>query len=520
MLKTPKRCELFPSDIIPFLKSRGLLLASAQDVSQPSKEGAKLGALRTDSRKVEAGDIFLAYRGVASDGHLFIQTAIERGAAFVIVEDRDLLGPLGDKAKIPWAQVPNGRAAWAELASFAFGHPQNNLQMLGVTGTNGKTSTVWMTAEILGHMGIPCLTIGTLGARLGDEEFATGHTTPDPDVLFGLLHLAKERGVKVVAMEVSSHSLLQEKVRCLTFSACAFTSFSRDHLDFHPTMDAYWDAKWRLFSVHAAKGAPCFFADVLADRLDLHALSNPTLIYGFNADKVGEQLKAHQCLELLASPSQGLATQLTMRNGVQQWTTTTDFFAKHTLENLTAAALLASVVVGQLPPPEILAKVRPVPGRLEPVKNPQGPVVIVDYAHTPDALEKTLQVLRPVCSGRLCVVFGCGGDRDPGKRPLMGRVAADYADQVFVTSDNPRSENSNTIIQGILAGISRTEDVFVYPDREQAIHQAIRQASDRDVVLIAGKGHETYQIIGSKTHSFDDRVVARQALSMRENDPC
>ena len=520
MLKAPKKCELFPRDIVPFLKKRGILLTTGNNGNLVPQEREKPGVLCTDSRKVQPGDVFLAYRGVASDGHRYIQTAIDRGASFVLVEDPHFFEALGNKIKVPWAQVPNGRAAWAELASFAFGNPQESLQILGVTGTNGKTSTVWMTAEILRHLGIPCLTIGTLGARLGDEEFPTGHTTPDPDILFGLLHLAKIRGIKVVAMEVSSHSLVQEKVRCLTFSACAFTSFSRDHLDFHPTMDAYWEAKWRLFTVHAAKDAPCFFADVLADRLKLNTFKNRALIYGFNAHRISGALNSIQYLEIHSSPSQGLATQLTLKNNHQHLSVITDLFAKHTLENLTAAVLLASVVVGHLPSPEAIARVRPVPGRLEPVKLNKGPVVIVDYAHTPDALEKTLQVLRPVCVGQLFVVFGCGGDRDPGKRPLMGRVAVDHADKVYITSDNPRSENPERIIQDILSGIPRSENVFVMADRSQAIKEAVLAATSDDLILIAGKGHETYQIIGDKTHSFDDRLVAHKALATRENLPC
>ncbi len=520
MAKILKKCELFPSEIIPFLKSRGLLEESGNEATLHSKEQKIRGRLCTDSRQITPGDIFLAYKGVASDGHLFIDAAIQRGASFIVIEDTAYIQTLENKAKVPWAQVQNGRAVWAELSSKAFDHPQKSLKILGVTGTNGKTSTVWMTAEILQQYGIPCLTIGTLGARLGDEEFPTNHTTPDPDVLFSLLHLAKERGVKVVAMEVSSHALLQEKVRCLTFSGCAFTSFSRDHLDFHPTMDAYWEAKWLLFSRYTAKDAPCFFADVLAERLKNQTFQNRSVIYGFNAYQQSQELHSTSYLEIFATQPSSTGTQITLRQDGHEVIATTDFFAKHALENLTAAALLASVITGEIPKSAILANVKPVPGRLEPVKSPKGPAVVVDYAHTPDALEKTLRVLRPVCSGRLIVVFGCGGDRDPGKRPMMGQVAADNADIVYITSDNPRSEDPVFIIKGILSGIPEGKNVFVFPDREESIQEAIHSATEQDIIVIAGKGHETYQIMASETLSFDDRKVALKALLSWENYPC
>lgn len=520
MSKILKKCELFPFEIIPFLKNRGLLESCSNEPSPSSIDGKIRGKLCTDSRHISPGDIFLAYKGVAADGHLYIDSAIQRGASFIIVEDVAYLQTLENKAKVPWAQVQNGRAVWAELASKAFDYPQNSLKILGVTGTNGKTSTVWMTAEILRQYGIPCLTIGTLGARLGDEEFPTSHTTPDPDTLFSLLHLAKERGVKVVAMEVSSHALLQEKVRCLTFSGCAFTSFSRDHLDFHPTMDAYWEAKWLLFSRHTAKDAPCFFADVLADRLKNQTLENRSTIYGFNAYQSSRELHSTAYVEILTTPPSSTGTKLTLRQNGHEVTATTDFFAKHAIENLTAAALLASVITGEIPTSAILSNVKPVPGRLEPVKSMKGPRVIVDYAHTPDALEKTLQVLRTVCEGRLIVVFGCGGDRDPGKRPMMGRIAADNADLVYVTSDNPRTEDPIFIIERILAGIPEEVSAFIFPDREEAIHKAIHSAARQDIILIAGKGHENYQIIADKTLYFDDRKVAQKALLSWGNHPC
>lgn len=520
MSKILKKCELFPFEIIPFLKNRGLLERSGNESSLSSIDGKRRGKLCTDSRQINPGDIFLAYKGVAADGHFYIDSAIQRGASFIIIEDETYLQTLENKAKVPWAQVQNGRAVWAELASMAYDYPQNSLKILGVTGTNGKTSTVWMTAEILSQYGIPCLTIGTLGARLGDEEFPTSHTTPDPDTLFSLLNLARERGVKVVAMEVSSHALLQEKVRCLTFSGCAFTSFSRDHLDFHPTMEAYWEAKWLLFSRHTAKNAPCFFADALADRLKNQTIENRTTIYGFEAYQKANELHSSSYVEILTTLPSSTGTQLTLRLDGKETTAITDFFAKHALENLTAAALLASVITGEIPTSAILSRVKPVPGRLEPVKSTKGPKVIVDYAHTPDALEKTLQVLRSVCSGSLFVVFGCGGDRDPGKRPMMGSVAANNADFVFVTSDNPRTEDPIFIIKGILNGIPEEVNAFVFPDREEAIHKAIHSATSQDIILIAGKGHENYQIIGNKTLSFDDRKVAQKALSSWENNPC
>jgi UDP-N-acetylmuramoyl-L-alanyl-D-glutamate--2,6-diaminopimelate ligase len=507
-----KKCELLLSEIIPCLEAEKLLSAKGKSLPPGSTHR---GILRTDSRKVTPGDIFLAYKGVASDGHSHIQEAVQKGAAFLILEDTRHLPDAAKDELPPWVEVKDGRSAWSSLSSLAFGHPEKSLKILAVTGTNGKTSTVWMAAEILNGMGIPCLTIGTLGARLGDEEYPTNHTTPDPDILFGLLCLARDRGVKVVAMEVSSHALAQAKVRGLLFAGCAFTSFSRDHLDFHPTMEAYWDAKWSLFIKHTSQDSLCIFSDELPDPR-LNSLSHMTIVYGFHASETAKNWQARQSLMIKTMGSTGLTTELSLSSNAESTSGRVSFFAKHTLENLAAAALLAMTVTGSLPSGKVLAQVRPVPGRLEPVSHDHGPQVVVDYAHTPDALEKTLEVLRPACKGRLIVVFGCGGDRDPGKRPIMGRVAYDHADIIFITSDNPRTEDPLTIIQSILTGIPDRRAVRVLSDRGISIQQAIMMADADDVVLIAGKGHENYQIIGKMSLPFDDRLVALEALKKKE----
>lgn len=513
-----KKCELRLNAIVPFLEAEGLLTQAGKALSRSNQDplSQAKGRLRTDSRRVQAGDVFLAYKGVSSDGHLHLQEAVQQGAAFLLVEDKSHLTQIPDASLPPWVEVASGRAAWSALASLAFGHPEQDLTLLAVTGTNGKTSTVWLTAEILKASGIPCLTIGTLGARLGDEDLTTGHTTPDPDILYSLFDLARDRQVKVVAMEVSSHALIQEKVRGLLFAAGAWTSFSRDHLDFHPTMEAYWDAKWQLFTDHLAPQARCIFADVLPEKLDLTSLPQDACVYGFSAPHAAEAWGSKDYLEITAQPLPGLSTFLTLSSRAETSAGPTPFFARHMLENLAAAMLLSATVTGHLPPGTLLQNLKPVPGRLEPIPSPTGPHVVVDYAHTPDALEKTLDVLRAACTGRLIVVFGCGGDRDPGKRPLMGRIAHEKADHVFVTSDNPRTEDPSFILTGILSGIPDFSRVSVIADRAEAIEEALASAGKDDVVLIAGKGHESYQMIGTIAYDFDDRKVALGALSKKE----
>lgn len=505
MARTLASCKLSLADVEPTLALHGMAMASAQ----LDRAFQKAGTIRTDSRKIQRGDIFLAYKGVSSDGHDHIATALGLGAGLLVLEDPSKI-PEGRTP--PWVQVPNGRAAWAHLAAKAFDNPQDRLKVLGVTGTNGKTSTAWMAGQLLEARGTPCLIVGTLGAYLAGEFVPTTHTTPDPDVLYSLFAAALDQGVRVVVMEVSSHAIMQEKVGPIRFTAGAFTSFSRDHLDFHGTMDEYFAAKWRFFTDLMQPDARMVFADVIDRKMALSELKGETVVYGFAPETKRSVWHASRALRVTEEETGFHGTKLQITDGSETLDGEVPYFAKHALENFCAALLLASAAIGKLPDPKTWASLPPVPGRLEQVFVKNQPCVIVDYAHTPDALEKTLQVVRLMTKGRLAVVFGCGGDRDKGKRPMMGKIASDCADRIYVTSDNPRTEDPDTIAHEIASGIADKSKCVIDVDRASAIARAVDDASPDDLIVVAGKGHEAYQIFKDRTITFDDREVAKASL--------
>lgn len=521
MARTLASCRLALVDVLPTLRAAGLLLAEGNQ-DQLVQSPTTSGVLRTDSRKVTAGDVFLAYRGVASDGHDHLEKAIGLGAGFLVVEDA---ARVPKNATVPWAAVQSGRGAWAHLAAAAFGHPERRLTILGVTGTNGKSSTAWITGQLLAAMGIPSLVVGTLGAHLGKELIPTSHTTPDPDVLYALFALALDQGVRIVAMEVSSHAIHQEKVGPIRFDGCAFTSFSRDHLDLHGTMEEYWATKWRLFTDLAKPDARLIVNDGLVPTPRLGSLSGETVVYGLEANAKQKAWGARNAMTLRIEQSSFRGSKVAIAYGDRLLQGDIPYFAKHAVENFAASLLLAEKAAGSVTPPSLWPTLAPVRGRLEQVLTPSGgpfgpkaPGVLIDYAHTPDALEKTLTVVRPMTNGKLSVVFGCGGDRDRGKRPMMGAIAAALADRVYVTSDNPRSEDPDAIIRQISDGVDqsvRAQKLVIEGDRAKAIARAIEDAKAGDLVVIAGKGHETYQILKDRTIDFDDREVAAKCLGGR-----
>jgi UDP-N-acetylmuramoyl-L-alanyl-D-glutamate--2,6-diaminopimelate ligase len=497
------RCELELATVLAALTARGQVVSA----SSPPYTGKGRGGLVVDSRKLNAGDCFVVFKGVSSDAHQYIPMALEAKVGLLVVERADAI-PSG--CSVPHIVVKSGRAAWAYLAAHAFGEPQDEMTVLAVTGTNGKTSTAWMVGELLRGAGLPCLTIGTLGADFGDGPEPTGHTTPDPDILYGLLREALRRGIKHVAMEASSHAVVQDKLLPMRFSATAFTSFSRDHLDFHGTLADYFAAKERIFTQLCRPDARRVLWEGLSQATDIARHGGDVWYYGQGAARLGAKYFAiEQAIESFAG------TELHYKASDGSATLHIPYFGKHAVENFCAAYLLATTQVAKIPP-SALAAMRHVPGRLQRVSTqPDEPQVIVDYAHTPDALEKTLQVLRPLCKGRLVVVFGCGGDRDRGKRPLMGQAAERLADVIYVSSDNPRSEDPAKIIAEIMSGLSTPAAARAIADRRAAIEQAVFDATPDDTVLVAGKGHETYQIVGKVTLPFDDREVARAALALR-----
>lgn len=508
------------------LKTSGLLIRHL--VRQPLD---KVVSVTTDSRKVCSEAAFLAYRGVATDGHSHLEAAIQNGAELIILEDERFI-----PENSSWILVSSSRTAWAWLAAEGFGHPQNQLHMIAITGTNGKTSTSWMIRELLKQCGIPTLLIGTLGAWVGDEWIETSHTTPDPDLFYGLLKTAYQRGIRVAVTEAASQSLVHGKLSPIKFSGAGFTSFSRDHLDLHGTMESYLEAKMLLFSqLLKAENFQCAFSAGVLDQALLRpklseigrlAKHGQVCVYGElsnnsnNNTNLDSLASIHKFTYRIRNRSASFTEILVETSGQLPLPIVLPFPPGFLIENFCAAYLLALHAMKQLSDKFAFdfKKIRylsPVPGRLERVfcrsAFPQ-PQVLVDYAHTPDALEKALAAVRPLVAGKIILVFGCGGDRDRGKRPEMAAAAERFSDNVIVTSDNPRTESPDQIFSDILKGFSNQNVVKTISDRSSAISAAIAQANANDLVLVAGKGHETYQIIGKQKHQFDDRLECLRAL--------
>jgi UDP-N-acetylmuramoyl-L-alanyl-D-glutamate--2,6-diaminopimelate ligase len=453
-------------------------------------------SIETDSRAVRPGALFVALRGAHADGHAFASQALAGGAAAVVVEEGAPALPRGATV----VTVPDSRRALSALAAAFFGDPSGSLDVIGVTGTNGKTTTVQMTSAILEYAGKCCGTIGTVGAALGDRRWPLVHTTPLPPELHGLLAEMHDAGAAVVAMEVSSHALALGRVDDVRFRIAALTNVTRDHLDFHPTVHAYAAAKRRLFEMsgEAVLNVDDRYGARWARELGERGVVTTT--YGERSGRL--------------SPGRLLATPEGSRFVLDgQWFDVRIPGRFNVLNALAAIGIARALGVDDATIAGGLARLERVPGRMERLHD-HGVEVIVDYAHTPDALEQALRALRETVSGDVVVVFGCGGDRDRGKRPQMGAVAARYANRVYVTNDNPRTEDPNAIVEQIVAGIAGCEyDVEL--DRRAAIERAVAQARPGDAVLVAGKGHETYQIVGRDAVEFDDAVVVRQALQLR-----
>jgi UDP-N-acetylmuramoyl-L-alanyl-D-glutamate--2,6-diaminopimelate ligase len=449
-----------------------------------------------DSREVKPGDTFVALRGEHVDGHNFVQAAIANGATTVVVEDAGVTAP----PHVTVVVVPDSRRELSMLAANFYGNPSRELDVLGVTGTNGKTTTTRMIASIFTTADRPCGVIGTVGAEFGEKHWPLANTTPLPPELHSLLAEMRGLGARAVAMEVSSHALALGRVEDVRFRVAAFTNISRDHLDFHQTIEAYAAAKQRLFSM--AQRAVLNLDDEYGARWLGEVRSRiPTLTYSLRAGA-----------DLVARNVQPNAAGTTFEvDGVVMHVNLPGLFnVQNALAAIGVARHLDIDLAACARGLDALARV---PGRMEHVGG--GDIdVVVDYSHTPDALENALVALRATAPRALAVVFGCGGDRDRGKRPQMGRVAAAHADRIYVTSDNPRSESPEAIVAEIEAGIGAHPHVSEV-DRRAAIVRAIAEAKPGDVVLIAGKGHETYQIVGDVTLPFDDAQVAREALAAR-----
>ena len=473
---------------------------------------ATVNGVAYDSRRVRSGDLFVAVAGLKQDGRRYLEEALARGAAAVVLEQPDVLEGKGTGRVL----VPSSREALARLADAYFGHPSGALTVVGITGTNGKTTTSYLVDALLAARGQRTGLIGTVQYRIGTEVIQAGQTTPEAVELQSLLRRMVDAGVTAVAMEVSSHALSLSRVDGIDFDVAVFTNLTQDHLDFHGTMDAYRQAKRRLFALLTAGSKRARTAVVNADDpagLGMVAgFAVPALTYGMRG-------RADVRPTRWSSGAEGI--RMSVRTPAGHLDIASPLVGEHNVMNLLAAAGVG-VALGMAPESigRGLGSVGSVPGRFERVEAGQPFLVVVDYAHTPDALERTLDTARKLvgAGGRLGVVFGCGGDRDRGKRPLMGAIAARLGDRIWITSDNPRTEPPEAIIADIVAGIpggpvlDRHETL---PDRKAAIERALGWARAGDVVVIAGKGHETYQVIGSEVLPFDDRLEARAALAGR-----
>ena len=467
---------------------------------------AEITGIAYDSRKVRPGNVFVAMQGGSFDGHTYIPRAIEAGAAAIVAE-REVEGvPIN----VPYVIVPLGRRAMGEIAAPFHGFPSRKMKLVGVTGTSGKTTVTHLIQGIFSAAGVKAGLIGTVGAKIGDETLDTDHTTPESVDLQRLLAYMAKRGVEVVAMEVSSHGLYQGRTIGCEFDCGVFTNIARDHLDFHKTLEAYLDAKLMLFRDHPTMSRKLFCAVVNADDPAAgkvrEASSGCIISFGVDgpADLTASGIEVTDRSVVFTMTHEGRNAPVKIGIGG----------AFNVYNGLAAAAAALALGLDLETIARGLGTAKGAPGRFESVECGQDFGVIVDYAHTPDELENVLKTARNLTAGRLIVVFGCGGDRDRGKRPIMGGIGADLADAAVVTSDNPRSEDMNAIIRDILDGIpaQNMPKVTVEPDRRSALDAAIRMARTGDLVVIAGKGHEDYQILRDRTIHFDDREVAREIL--------
>ena len=485
-------------------------------------DSVQISAVTCDSRKVTSGTLFFALHGATADGHKFISAAVRSGAAAVILEDA-VDSPTG----IPWVRVADGRAAMARIAAEFYNNPTLRLPLVGITGTNGKTTTSYLIEAILAEAGLAPAVLGTISYRFGATRIEASHTTPESTELQAALRQLADAGARSFVMEVSSHALEQKRVDGCHFDVGIFSNLTRDHLDYHKTMESYLESKQRLFSDllrptvakpqrRAVINMDDQYGAVIAGRAGC-----PVITYGI------EYRGDVQATDMSSSVNGFSGTLVTPKGAVNF---TSRLVGRFNLSNILAA--VSAGIALDLPLEAIKTGIEThatVPGRMERVDNTLGITLLVDYAHTGDALENVLSTLKTLATARIITVFGCGGDRDTGKRPIMGRIAARMSDLAIVTSDNPRSEDPFAILAQVKAGItplgireytqeelknSFSEKGFVLQEnRAEAIRLAVRLARPGDIVLLAGKGHEDYQIIGKTKQHFDDREQAAQACT-------
>jgi len=488
-------------------------------MDSPEAETCRIGSLHYDSRDVVPGGLFVAIEGFTFDGHAFIDDAVQRGAAAIVAQH-----PVA--ADVPVYAVANTRRALASLADAFFGHPSRELILIGVTGTNGKTTTAYILEGILQQAGFNVGVIGTVNYRYNQKAFDNPVTTPESLDLQRILREMKTDGVSHVIMEVSSHAIDLDRIFGCDLDVAVFTNLSQDHLDYHQDMQSYWACKKRLFTQYLMAGhdpeakAAVINADSPKGRQLLKEVSCPCVAVGHAAENPVRPLEIDMGLRGISGTIEIPGATLRFQSRLA---------GRHNLENMLCAA--GAAVALNLTPQSIqagLESISVVPGRLQRVPGPADRPVFVDYAHTPDALENVLRALKALKPDRLICVFGCGGDRDRTKRPLMGEISGRLSDLTIVTSDNPRTEQPADIIADILPGLKtaviieylpenirngwQAKGYLVEPDRKKAIRLGIEASQAGDIVVIAGKGHETYQIIGDEILAFSDVEEALSAI--------
>ena len=481
------------------LRAAGLLMGTWESI-----DNIDIDHVAGDSRKVGPNGLFVAIQGVEVDGHLFIDKAVKNGAIAIVCE----AVPANRAHRYPgtaFVRVHDSRSALAVLAAAWYGDPSHALRVVGVTGTNGKTTVAFLVQQALGVLGIQAGFIGTVGIRIAGEAFAARLTTPDALNVQRLLRRMADKGCGACAMEVSSHALDQERVRGIAFNVAVFTNLAHDHLDYHTTFDAYFAAKKTLFDRLDAGAAALFNADDPAGARMVADTRAACTSYGLDT-----------AADIRADVVEDVMDGLVLR--VEGRTRRFRLAGRFNAYNLLAAwgALLAlGCDAGDAL--DALEQARPAPGRFERIRFEDGTHVIIDFAHTPAALQAVLETIiaaRPSGAHVWCV-FGCGGDRDRAKRPMMGAVAERFADHLIVTSDNPRTEDPARILQDIRAGFTNPDRALFITDRGEAIAEAGRLARPGDIVLVAGKGHETRQIVGTDQKRFDDREAVRAAFARK-----
>lgn len=475
-----------------------LLLGLDYEILQKGKTEIEFKGMEYDSRKIKDGDIFVALEGSISDGHKYIKQAIENGAKGVLVSKK-----VEPEFPVEYILVKDLRKNLGKIASNFYGYPQKKLKIIGITGTNGKTTSTYLLESILGKEKVA--RIGTVEYKIGDEVIEAPNTTPESLDIVKMCKKAVEKGLEYLVMEVSSHALSLGRVDILEFDVASFTNLTLDHLDYHENMDNYFQAKRKLFTMlKDSKKSSINIDDIYGDRL-YKEFGGYSYSLTKSADLTGEIVEFH---------SDGQFVRLNLMG--EMFEEKLAILGRYNLYNVLGVIGIAlQLGIGKNIILEKLKDIKGAPGRFELVNCGQDYIVVVDYAHTGDALENILKSINELKKGRVITVFGCGGDRDATKRPIMGEIAQRLSDIAILTSDNPRTEKPHLIIEDVKKGMNG-DRYLVEEDREQAIMKAIEIAQKNDIILIAGKGHETYQILGRKKIHFDDREIARREIVKRK----